>query len=381
MSDRYAGLYLHVPFCARVCPYCDFAVRTGDAAKRRAYVDSLLAEIDLYRGYPLKFDTVYFGGGTPSCLETSDLERIVARVRERLATIDDPWIFLEANPEDVTVSSAAAWKRIGVRTLSLGIQSFDAAELAFLGRGHTAEQAADSIRIARDTGFHTVSIDLIYGLPGQSTDTWHRRLDTAIESAPDHLSCYQLTIHDGTRFALLEKRGELSQLPDDGQASVFRATHEHLNAAGYAGYEVSQFAIDEEHRSRHNQKYWDHTPYLGLGPSAHSFNAGKRWWNHRTTDPWQQAIEREARPVDTEETLSPRDLLLETLMLGLRTYRGVDCADVKRRFDIDLIATNGELVERLHVNGLIKRHEARLIPTLDGLAVADSLAAMFRLGL
>jgi len=354
-------------------------VRTGDAARRRAYVDSLLAEIDLYAGYPRTFDTVYFGGGTPSCLETDDLERIVQRVRERLATVDEPWIFLEANPEDVSASRAAAWKRIGVRTLSLGIQSFDADELAFLGREHTVEQARESIRIARDTGFHTVSIDLIYGLPDQSTDTWHRRLDTAIETAPDHLACYQLTIHDGTRFALLEKRGELNQLPEPGQASVFRVTHEHLNASGYSGYEVSVFAIDPEHRSRHNQKYWNHTPYLGLGPSAHSFDGRKRWWNLRRTDPWQESIDRGAPPVDSEETLSKRDLLLETLMTGLRTYRGIDCADVKRRFDIDLIATNGKLVERLHANDLIKRHEDHLIPTLDGLAVADSLAAMFRL--
>jgi len=379
LSDRYAGLYLHVPFCARVCPYCDFAVRTGDAARRRTYVNNLLTEIDLYAGYPRTFDTVYFGGGTPSCLETGDLERIVARVRERLATVDDPWIFLEANPEDVSVSHARAWREIGVRTLSLGIQSLDAEELEFLGRGHSVEQARDSIRIARDAGFDTVSIDLIYGLPGQSTDTWHRRLDTAIETAPDHLACYQLTIHDGTRFALLEKRGRLNQLPEAGQASVFRATHEHLAASGYAGYEVSAFAIDPEHRSSHNQKYWNHTPYLGLGPSAHSFDGRKRWWNLRRTDPWQEAIGRGAPPVDNEETLSSRDLLLETLMTGLRTYRGVDCADVKRRFDIDLIATNDKLVARLRTNGLIKRHEDRLIPTLDGLAVADSLAAMFRL--
>ena len=379
MSDRYAGLYLHVPFCARVCPYCDFAVRTGDAARRHAYVDSLLAEIDLYAGYSETFDTIYFGGGTPSCLEPSDLERVVARVRERFTTVDDPWIFLEANPEDVTPERAAAWKRIGVRTLSLGVQSLDPDDLEFLGRGHTAEQALDSIRIARDTGFHTVSIDLIYGLPGQSTDTWRRRLDSAIETAPDHLACYQLTIHGGTRFALLEKRGELSQLPEAGQASVFRATHEHLNACGYSGYEVSAFAINADHRSTHNQKYWNHTPYLGLGPSAHSFDGDKRWWNLRRSDPWQEAIERGTPPVDNEETLAPRDLLLETLMTGMRTYRGVDCADIKRRFDIDLVAKNNQLVKRLHSSGLIKRHESRLIPTLDGLAVADSLAAMFRL--
>jgi oxygen-independent coproporphyrinogen-3 oxidase len=300
-------------------------------------------------------------------------------VRERLVTVDDPWIFLEANPEDVSASRVQAWRRIGVRTLSLGIQSFDADELRFLGRGHSVEQARDSVRIARDAGFDTVSIDLIYGLPGQSTDTWHRRLDTAIETEPDHFACYQLTIHEGTRFALLEKRGELNQLPEAGQASVFHATHEHLNAAGYSGYEVSTFARMPEHRSRHNQKYWNHTPYLGLGPSAHSFDGHKRWWNRRATDPWQLAIESETLPIDNEETLSERDLLLETLMTGLRTYRGVDCAEITRRFGTDLIATNHDLIERLRANGLMKRFETRLIPTLDGLAVADSLAGMFRL--
>jgi oxygen-independent coproporphyrinogen-3 oxidase len=379
LSDPFAGLYLHIPFCARVCPYCDFAVRTGNAERRHAFVDVLLAEIELRAGYPRTFDTIYFGGGTPSRLEPGDLERIVERLRERLAIVDAAWIFLEANPEDVTASNVRAWKRIGVRTLSLGIQSFDATELAFLGRGHSASQAVESVRIAREAGFDSVSIDLIYGLPGQSTGTWRRRLDAAVAAAPDHLACYQLTVHERTRFALLEKRGELSQLPETAQASVFRATHEHLAACGYSGYEVSAFAIGDEHRSRHNLKYWNHTPYLGLGPSAHSFDRGKRWWNLRKTDPWQRAIERGVAPVDNEETLSARDLLLETLMTGFRTYRGVDCADLKRRFDYDLLETNADLVNRLRANGLIKRHETRLIPTLDGLAIADALTTMFRL--
>ena len=372
MTEPLAGLYLHVPFCARVCPYCDFAVRTGDAEKKRAYVETLLAEIDLWADWPLAFDTIYFGGGTPSSLEPDDLERIVARVRERFCMADDPWIFLEANPEDVTVDNVAAWKRFGLRTLSLGVQSFDADELAFLGRTHTPDRAREAIAIGRDAGFHTVAIDLIYGLPDQSTDTWHRRIDTALETQPDHLSCYQLTIKAGTRFGLLEKRGDLTQLHDRGQADVFRATHEHLNAAGYTGYEVSSFAIGDEHRSRHNRKYWDHTPYLGLGPSAHSYNDDRRWWNLRKMQDWQQRVEQGKPPVESEETLSPRERLLETVMMGLRTYRGID--------DAGLVAHNAELVERLCANGLIKRVGSRLIPTLDGLAVADSLAAMFRLG-
>ena len=380
MSKPRAGLYLHIPFCARVCPYCDFAVRTGNARRRRAFVEALLAEIDLHAGDQRTYDTIYFGGGTPSYLEAEDLERIVTRARERLDVTRDAWIFLEANPEDVNPTSAAAWSRLGVRTLSLGVQSFDATELEFLGRTHTPEQAGESIRIARDAGFDTVSVDLIYGLPDQTVDAWRRRMDAAIATEPDHLSCYQLTIHTGTRFALLEKRGHLTQLPESGQADVFRATHEHLNAAGYAGYEVSTFAIDEHHRSCHNMKYWNHTPYLGLGPSAHSFDGRKRWWNLRHADPWQEAVEQGRPPLDNEETLSPGDLLLETLMTGFRTYRGVDTREIERRFDVDLFAHNAELVERLHTNGLIRRNETRLTPTLDGLAVADSLAGMFRFG-
>jgi oxygen-independent coproporphyrinogen-3 oxidase len=388
LNQPHAGLYLHIPFCARVCPYCDFAVRTGDAARRRAFAETLLAEIDLQgsaqpltkpAGEPRTYDTIYFGGGTPSCLESADLARIVDRVGRRFSLAGDTRIFLEANPEDVSADNAAAWKTLGVRTLSLGVQSFDADELSFLGRTHSPEQAGESIRIARDSGFETVSVDLIYGLPGQSVDRWRRRMDAALAFEPDHLSCYQLTIHAGTRFGLLEKRGELTQLPEAGQADVFRATHEHLNAAGYGGYEVSAFAIDPVHRSRHNTKYWDHTPYLGLGPSAHSFDGTKRWWNLRKTDPWQQAVEQGRPPVDDEETLTRKDLLLEALMTGFRTYRGVDIAEIERRFAVDLAGANSELIARLFDSGLIKRTGGRLIPTLDGLAVADSLAAMFRL--
>ena len=388
MSKPRAGLYLHIPFCARVCPYCDFAVRTGNARRRRAFVETLLAEIDLQGSAPplmtpagkaRAFDTVYFGGGTPSCLEPEDIGRIVDRVRERLAVDDDARVFLEANPEDVTPDNAAAWRALGVRTLSLGVQSFDAGDLEFLGRAHAPEQARESVRIAREAGFDTVSIDLIYGLPGQSVDTWRRRMDAALESRPDHFSCYQLTVHAGTRFDLMERRGQLTQLPEPAQADVFRATHEHLNAAGYAGYEVSAFAIDERHRSRHNMKYWNHTPYLGLGPSAHSFDGRKRWWNLRRTDPWEAAVKRGEQRVDSEEMLTSRDLLLETLMTGFRTYRGLDTAEIERRFAVDLAATNTGLIQRLHKSGLIKCTDGRLVPTLDGLAVADSLATMFRL--
>jgi oxygen-independent coproporphyrinogen-3 oxidase len=380
MSDfDQAGLYLHVPFCARVCPYCDFAVRTGDLARRRRYVHHLLAEIDLYTGYPLRFDTIYFGGGTPSSLPPDALARIVGTIRERLSCAERTWLFLEANPEDVSVETVAAWRRLGVETLSLGVQSLDATSLVFLGRRHGVDDSRRAVELALGAGFHTVSIDLIYGLPGQTPEDWRAELDRALALGVQHISCYQLTIHERTRFALLERRGLLTQLPTDGQAELFRLAHRHLAAAGMPGYEVSQFAVSPTHHSRHNVKYWNHTPYLGLGPSAHSFHEDRRWWNLRSTDPWQAAIEEGRRPVEASERLDSRELVLESLMTGLRTHAGVSLERVRSRWGIDLAARNATLIERLTAEGLLVPEADRLVPTLDGLAVADALAARFEI--
>jgi oxygen-independent coproporphyrinogen-3 oxidase len=372
-----AGFYLHVPFCTRICPYCDFAVRTGDRERRRAFVEHLLAEIDLHADSTLEFDTLYFGGGTPSCLEPEDLARIVHRARARLHMAGDTRIFLEANPEDVSPESVAAWRRLGVDTLSLGIQALNRAGLEFLGRLHDPEAARRSMALSREAGFRTVSLDLIYGLPGQSTADWKDELDRALALQPDHISCYQLTVHTGTRFGAMEKRGTLTQLSRDAQGELFRLTHRHLNASGMQGYEVSQFAAAVKHRSRHNQKYWDHSPYLGLGPSAHSHAEDRRWWNFRSTDTWQQKVAEGVRPVEKMETLDAQALTLEALMTGLRTYAGVDLEQIRRRWGVDLRATNADLIQRLAAEGLVTERGDRLRPTRDGLAVADSLVRSF----
>ena len=377
MNEPPAGLYLHIPFCSRICPYCDFAVRTGDLARRRRFVDHLVAEIELYRDCRLLFDTVYFGGGTPSMLTDDDLGRILEAARSRLRFAPGTTAYLEANPEDVTGPALEAWRRLGVETLSLGVQSLDPKGLEFLGRRHTVEDTARAVSLALDGGFQTVSVDLIYGRPGQSTEDWQRELDGAVALEPDHVTCYQLTIHDRTRFGLLEKRGQLSQLPNEAQAELFKLTHRHLDASGYRGYEVSQFAKDPAHRSRHNLKYWDHTPYLGLGPSAHSFDDQKRWWNLRRTDGWQECVGRATRPIEGSEALDDQALALESLMLGFRTYAGVDTRRVRERWGVDLLASNSKVVERLESDGLIAIVDDRLVPTLEGLAVADSLALSF----
>ena len=377
MSESPAGLYLHIPFCSSICPYCDFAVRTGDLARRRRFVDHLVAEIALYQDCSSLFDTVYFGGGTPSMLATEDLARILEVARSRLRFARGTRTFLEANPEDVSGPALEAWRRLGIDTLSLGVQSLDPTGLDLLGRRHTVEEAARAVSLSLDADFETVSVDLIYGRPEQSTSDWRWELDRAVALGAHHITCYQLTVHDRTRFGLLEKRGQLTQLSNEAQAELFRLTHRHLDAAGYQGYEVSQFASDPVHRSRHNLKYWDHTPYLGLGPSAHSFEGRRRWWNLRRTDAWQEQVARDVRPVENSETLDDRTLALESLMLGFRTYAGVDPRRLRSRWGVDLRASNSDLISRLESEGLISVIDGRLAPTLEGLAVADSLAALF----
>ncbi len=237
-----------------------------------------------------EIDTIYFGGGTPSALSPEQLARIVEATKTSLPVREDAWIFLEANPEDVTPESVRAWRSLGVRTLSLGIQSFDAEALRFLGRRHTPAEARRSVEIAREAGFDTVSIDLMYGLPGQPPEVWRRTLEEAVALQPDHLSCYQLTIHEGTPFGFRLERGKMTELPEHSQAEAFLFTHSFLRDAGYPGYEVSNFARSPEHRSRHNPSTgttcptWDWAPRLtpfqgtGAGGTSGSCSPGKRGW-------------------------------------------------------------------------------------------------------
>lgn len=387
-----AGLYLHVPFCSAVCPYCDFAVMVGGPVRRKAYLEALSAETDLQAGQaePLgPFDTVYLGGGTPSALAADELAAVLDHLRGTLAVQADAWLFLEANPEDVCAASLAAWRGLGARTLSLGVQSFDPVALAFLGRRHDPGTARRAVEAARAAGFATVSVDLIYGLPGQESGDWRRDLAAAVALEPDHLSCYQLTVHEGTAFGQRQRRGELTELPNDAQGDLFALTHDLLADAGWTAYEVSNFARAPEHESRHNRKYWEHAPYLGLGPSAHSFGglrpgggtgpAGHRWWNERRLGPYRGRIARGELPVAGEERLGAEELALERLMLALRTPAGLDLEAFQTRYGVDLVATDGTRIERLVAGGLLTLTGVRLAPTRRGLAVADGLVAGFAL--
>lgn len=376
-----AGLYLHVPFCSAVCPYCDFAVTVGGAQSRAAWLDAVRAEIDLWAAAPgpfagARFDTVYLGGGTPSALDPEALEELFGALGRALPGAAAAHRSIEVNPEDADPGALAAWRRLGVATVSLGVQSFDAAALAFLGRRHGPAEARAAVEAALAAGFETVSIDLIYGLPGQTAAAWRRDLETAAALGPGHVSCYQLEVHAGTPFGRRRERGELVEAPEAGQAELFALTHEVLAAAGYRAYEVSNFAAAPAHRSRHNRKYWDGSPYLGLGPSAHSFDGGSaRWWNERRLGPWRARLARGEKPVAGREELTAGQRVLEALMLGLRIAEGVDLEALAARWEIDVAAANRERIERLAAAGLVTFDGARLAPTLAGLAVADGLAA------
>ncbi len=391
-AGRAPGIYVHVPFCGRVCPYCDFAVRTGGPQTRAAFLQALAREVEEqasdgspgpcvqpFAGAP--FDTLYVGGGTPSSLAPDALGDLITNVRRRLGLAEGAEITLEANPEDVTPDRVEEWTEIGVTRISLGVQALDDRALERLGRAHTGEQATAAMECALGAAFDVVSVDLIFAVPGQSLASWESTLRHVVELQPHHVSCYELTVHEGTRFFRDRQRGAFSEATADHKAEQFFATHRLLEDAGYPAYEVSNFSRAPELRSRHNEKYWRHVPYLGIGPSAHSFDGDRRrWWNARSLTEWRLAIDQGRTAVDGEETIAPEALVLEALALGLRTTDGVDVDEVRRRWGVDLLSGNVGLIEDLTRRELLRLDGSRLVPTLDGLAVADGLARDFTIG-
>jgi len=368
-----AGLYIHVPFCSSVCPYCDFAVTIAGDDRRSTYLDALDREIAHSKVHGLRFDTVYFGGGTPSSLSPEHLDRVITTIEDNLDLAPGATRHLEINPDDVNRTTAAAWRDLGFSFASLGVQSFSDEVLGFLGRRHRAADARRAAETLLDAGFATVSVDLIFGLPGQTARDWRRQLETVLAIGVHHLSCYQLTIHDGTVFGRRKTRGELSELDEDGQAELYLLTHEILGAAGWQGYEVSNFSAGVDHRSRHNRKYWDHTPYLGLGPSAHSFVDRRRWWNQRKVRLWTAAIEDNRSPIEDQEDLSDAELFFEAVMLGLRTADGIDRDALQQRFGAEVTRFDEPAIERLTKSGHLSCDGHRIQPTPRGMAVAEGL--------
>jgi oxygen-independent coproporphyrinogen-3 oxidase len=265
-------------------------------------------------------------------------------------------------------------REIGINRVNIGVQSFDQEVLAFLGRRHSAKQAISAIEASRKAGFHNLGLDLIYAVPGQSTDSWLDTLKQAVAFSPEHLSCYQLTLEAKTPLGKRYQAGEFSIPGEELQYEFFMKTAQFLEEAGYIHYEVSNFARETKLASRHNQKYWDHSPYLGLGPAAHSFQENRRWWNHRSVDEYITAINAGNLPVEETEILTMEQLRLEALCLGLRTKKGLYLEDFKNRYDYDLFAKKKKMLDKLQEEGFISIQNGRLSPTQAGLALADSLS-------
>ena len=376
-------LYVHVPFCARRCSYCDFAIAVRKEVPSRAYVDAVLAEWAQWRRGAgaqelASIETLYLGGGTPSHLDPAELARLIrgllsgpqGATPNTQHTVRE--LTLETNPDDVTAERAAAWVAAGVDRVSLGVQSFDPKVLEWMHRVHTSEQAREAREALKNAGVGNISLDLIYALPPELERDWSRDLDQALALEPDHISLYGLTVEPHTPLARWVERRESRVVDDERYADEFLLAHDRLTAAGYEHYEVSNYARPGR-RAIHNSAYWQRRPFLGLGPSAHSAIGDRRWWNVREYAAWLEAgAEAQGRRGAGEypatvagwEEIDADRRRLEDLYLGLRTSDGIS---------VDLLP---EPVYYPWVNaGWADVHDRRLILTAEGWLRLDALVA------
>ncbi|MBW2601278.1 MAG: radical SAM family heme chaperone HemW [Deltaproteobacteria bacterium] len=375
-NNTVAGLYIHVPFCIQKCPYCDFYSVT-DLSKVKAFVQALQREISLTKTYGLQFDTIYLGGGTPSVLNRGQIEEILKSVYSRFSFSQDIEITIEVNPGTLFLNSLEAFIRHGINRINIGIQSFYNQNLRFLQRIHSAQQACEAIEMTRKAGVENLGLDLIYGLPNQSRKYWLKDLKKAISYEPEHISCYMLTYEQGTLLHEWRQQGRFTPLDEDMVRRLFEDTISFLKEAGYAQYEISNFSRKKAFRSRHNQKYWSHAPYVGLGPSAHSFIRPMRWWNYHNLKDYLQVLESGLLPIGNSEDLTPNQLMLESIFLGLRTSSGIETLRFKKEYGIDFSHHFSPILERLQAQNLLSVSDERCVLTLEGMIFSDTIAKMF----
>jgi len=315
------------------------------------------------------FDTLYLGGGTPSLLSVSQIETLLRSVHKHFVFCNDPEITLEANPGDLSPEKVKGFRCLGINRISLGVQSFDDAVLRFLNRRHTVKDVQRAIEMIRKAGFENLSIDLMYAVPGQGKDGWLETLKRAIGFTPEHFSCYQLTVNENTPFFRLKAQGKF--VPGIPETDAFLLTSGTLEKNGYMHYEISSFAGNKKLFSRHNQKYWQHVPYLGLGPSAHSFDGNCRWWNASSMEAYTKTLNQGKRPVAEAEVLHETQKDLEALFLGFRTKKGVALASLQKYKKVEIV------LERLIESDLITVQADRAVPTQKGFLFADRLPLYF----
>lgn len=367
-----AGIYIHIPFCRRACHYCDFHFTTN-LSRSTELVDAILKEILLRKDYleTESISTIYFGGGTPSLLPTADIERILNAIGKHHSIDSELELTLEANPEDLSKEKLQEFSSVGVNRLSLGTQSFIDSELKWMNRMHTANQTQQAISNAKNAGFNNISIDLIFGLPNQSEADWELNLKTAIELDVEHISSYSLTVEPKTVLNNNIKKGIQQPPIEEDSARFFLRGIDALTKAGFDHYEISNYA-KPNHLSRHNSSYWHGAKYLGLGPSAHSYNGGQRQWNVRSNSAYISKVNG-GESFQESENLSPSDKVNEHILTGLRTKWGIQ-KSILSSIDGNAWDMVKQSAEKLQNQGLrIDDHAITL--TKDGMLVADNLTA------
>ncbi|MDQ5985619.1 MAG: Heme chaperone HemW [Syntrophus sp. SKADARSKE-3] len=368
-----AGLYIHVPFCKGKCPYCHF-YSEPHIERIEEYVTALLKEMSLYRDSFHDFDTLYFGGGTPSLLQIDQFGSIINGVHQYFKLQSDSEITVEVNPADHDLSWYRGLKALGINRINIGIQSFSDDTLRFLGRRHTACESVDAIETANRAGFTNIGLDLIYGIPGQTLKAWRETIDRALDLKPSHLSCYELTIEADTPFEKRKLAGAFSLPDENSQWTFLTFTSEYLEKAGYIHYEISNFALNSASMSRHNRIYWNRIPYLGLGPAAHSYLGTTRWCNHASVIRYINDLSQGILPLSFTEQLSKDQILLEDIFLRMRMPEGIELETFNERHGIDFLLKNVTMIDQCISEGLLLHNNGRLSPTLKGLSIADRLA-------
>ncbi|HUQ88898.1 MAG TPA: radical SAM family heme chaperone HemW [Vicinamibacterales bacterium] len=373
-----AGIYIHIPFCAAICNYCNFNRGLHDDSLRRRYVEALIADIRGFASPSITADTIFFGGGTPSLLDPAELAAIIRACREAFELAPDAEVTIEANPESSTAERLDGFRAAGANRLSFGVQSFRDEELRRLGRLHSSQTAREAVRTARAAGFENLSLDLMMWLPGQSTAEWLTSVDALIDQQPDHASLYLLEIYPNAPLRDEMARSGWSVAPDEDAAAMYSEGLARLDRAGFEQYEISNVARPAARRSRHNLKYWQQGDWLAFGCGAHATFRGERW---RTVPGTADYIDRVAAGQDVRldrRMLGADEQLEEALFMGLRLTEGLDLAALSHRHAIDIWARYGQDLTPYVTAGLLVHEPGRrLALTRDGMLLANDVMTVF----
>lgn len=367
-----AGIYLHIPFCKKRCIYCDF-FSTTRGEQKTAYIRALCHELtnrkDYLKGEPI--ETIYLGGGTPSQLAKEDFEAIFSHIYKVYKVTPNAEITLEANPDDLTSEYISMLRTFPFNRISMGIQTFQETTLKQLQRRHTADQAIRAFQGCRTAGFQNISIDLMYGLPGETLTSWKKDLKQALSLHPEHISAYHLIYEEGTPLWKLREQHKVEEADEDLSVSLFGTLIDELTTAGYEHYEISNFCRPDKY-SRHNTSYWRGIPYLGCGPSAHSFNGTTREWNVSSIDLYIKGIEGNQRDFETEN-LDQTTRYNEFIITTIRTVWGTPIEKLKQEFGNELWEYCRKMSAPYLENGKLEIHEGALRLTREGIFISDSI--------